>query len=258
MSVLSSLFLAVLMTEPGALKPGMGHVQGIDATDEAVYLSHDKGLFKIDWNGRLLASVAAPRHTGDICVWKGRIYTAVHLVKPGADLAGGDGGGLVEVYDTDLKLVKSRTLDFGIDGITCVDGRLYVGIGRNHPRPMRGHVIGFLDAETLEPEGTCGTDYGHLTEWGVQDLAYDGESVWFMYYPVDGEPGCGRFSKDLAAVTSVKTPLSNGFCLAPKRFWRDGRPVYLSGYVCKGEKTPRVRIDFWRFNGTDFEKIAQD
>lgn len=255
MSVLSSVLLAVLMTEPGALTSGMGHVQGIDATDEAIYLSHDKGLFKIDWNGKLLASVDAPRHTGDICVWKGRIYTAAHVINPGDGLSGGSGGGLVEVYDKDLKLVKSRALDFGIDGITCVDGRLYVGIGRNHPRPMRGHVIGFLDAETLEPMGTCGTDYGHATCWGPQDLAYDGEHVWMMFYPAKGEPGCGRFTKDLVSVTSVKTPLSNGFCVAPKRFWRKDKPVYLSGHMMKGEKTPRVRIDFWRFNGNDFEKV---
>ena len=220
-----TLLVAALMTEPGALKAGMGHVQGIDATDEAIYLSHDRGLFKIDWTGKLLAEVEAPRHTGDICVWKDRIYTATHYVPLHADLSGGTGGGLVEVYDKDLKLVKSRKLDFGIDGMTCVDGKLHVCLGRNHPRPMRGHTVAFLDAETLEPMGTYGTDYGYATHWGIQDMAYDGENVWMMYYPAEGAPGCGRFSKDLTQVTPVKTPLSNGFCVAPKRFWQDGKPV---------------------------------
>jgi len=231
-------------TEPGALGPETGHVQGMDVTDEAIYLSHDRGLVKLDWTGKKLAEVAAPRHTGDICVWKDRIYTATHVLKPDH--------GLIEVYDADLKLVRSRKFDFCIDGITCVDGRLYVGFGRYHNRPMRGHIIGFVDAETLEPKGACGIDYGFETCYGPQDLAYDGKNVWVMFYPKKGSPGCGRFTKDLVSSETVNAAFSNGFCLAPKRFWADGEPVYMSSKLLKDAKGPRFRVSFWRFRKGSF------
>lgn len=231
---------APIETAAGALGP-MGHVQGMDVTDEAIFLSHDRGLVKLDWSGKVLKKVSAPRHTGDICVWKGEVYTATHVVKPDH--------GLIEVYDADLRLVRSKTLDYGVDGITCVDGRLYLGFCRSHPRPMRGHTVVFADAATLQPCGTCGIDYGVETSYGPQDMAYDGTNVWMMFY-TKGVPGCGRFTKDLVASEQVKASFGNGFCVAPRRLWTEGRPVYMSCRMLSDpakKAMPRVRISFHEF-----------
>lgn len=231
-------------TEPGALGPKMGHVQGMDAMDSAIYLSHDRGLVKLDWTGKVVKVVSAPCHTGDICIWKDHVFTATHVVEPDY--------GLIEVYDSDLCLVRSRRFDFCIDGITCVEGLLYVGFGRYHSRPMRGHLIGFVDAETLEPRKACGVDYGAETCFGPQDLAYDGTNVWMMFYPKRGQPGCGRFSKDLSSSETVDVAFSNGFCLAPRRFWTDDEPVYMNCKMLKNEKGPGVRLAFWHFRNGRF------
>ena len=35
------------------------------------------GLYKFDWYGRMIMHVRADKHTGDICFWNGKLYTAV-------------------------------------------------------------------------------------------------------------------------------------------------------------------------------------
>ena len=43
-----------------------GHVQGIAATDDALYMSQMKRIVKVDWNGKVLKTIPTPHHTGDI------------------------------------------------------------------------------------------------------------------------------------------------------------------------------------------------
>ena len=54
-----------------------GHVQGMCVTSNALYFSFHNQIVKTDWKGRLMKRAEVPRHGGDICHWKGRVYTGV-------------------------------------------------------------------------------------------------------------------------------------------------------------------------------------
>jgi len=54
-----------------------GHIQGAACSEQAIYLAHQGGIVKIDWQtSRLVKEVEAPPHLGDIAYAKGRIYGA--------------------------------------------------------------------------------------------------------------------------------------------------------------------------------------
>ena len=49
-----------------ALDQNGGHVQGIAAAPDALYVSQQSRLVKLDWTGRVLKTCVAPAHTGDL------------------------------------------------------------------------------------------------------------------------------------------------------------------------------------------------
>ena len=53
-----------------------GHIQGACCSEKAIYLSHQLGIFKIGWDGKLVKSVEAPAHLGDSAYADGKIYGA--------------------------------------------------------------------------------------------------------------------------------------------------------------------------------------
>ena len=119
-----------ILTRPGALAKGSGHLQGMCVTSNAIYGTLHDGIYKFDWYGRMIMHVRADKHTGDICWWNGHLYTIVCHVKP---VPGFDGAaGSIQMFDEDLNLVKERTFlrpkGAGGDGITCLDGVLYIGL----------------------------------------------------------------------------------------------------------------------------------
>ena len=70
------------LTQPGAVleyvnKTWCGHVQGMCASSNALYFAFHTHILKTDWYGHLIKRVEVERHTGDICLWKGRLYTAL-------------------------------------------------------------------------------------------------------------------------------------------------------------------------------------
>ena len=140
------------LTEEGAVKEFVkkvwcGHVQGMCASSNALYFAYHTQIVKTDWQGRLLKRVMVVRHTGDICLWNGKLYTAVcHSDE-------GKGRGRIQVFDEDLNLIKETYLARPGDGITCLDGVLYVGLGPagTKEEPYRGNWYGKFNAETLEP-----------------------------------------------------------------------------------------------------------
>ena len=48
-----------ILTRPGALAKGSGHVQGFCVTSNAIYATLHDGLYKFDWYGHLLMHVAS-------------------------------------------------------------------------------------------------------------------------------------------------------------------------------------------------------
>ena len=175
------------LTQAGAVKEFVdktwcGHVQGMCANSNALYFAYHTQIVKTDWCGHLIKRVEVERHTGDICLWEGRLYTALcHADK-------GKGRGRIQVFDEDLNFIKETYLARPGDGITCLDGVLYVGLGPagTKEQPYRGNWYGKFDAETLKP--LCepfGLDHGYDCCAGVQNLTTDGKYIYANYYCPD-------------------------------------------------------------------------
>ena len=190
-----------ILTRPGALAKGSGHVQGFCVTSNAIYATLHDGLYKFDWYGRMIMRVRADKHTGDICFWNGKLYTAVcgKQETPGHR-------GRIDVWDENLKLIKSSSFARSADGITCLDGVLYVGLGpaRDPAKPFRGNYFGKFDAETLQP--LCEpflVDHGYDASAGVQNIATDGEKLYINFYtPEEDYPCFFVFDKDFNVLQS--------------------------------------------------------
>ena len=130
-----------IVTEPGAIqeqygrtKNWCGHVQGMCVSSNAIYFSFHDQIVKTDWFGRLLNRTPVDPHSGDICIWNGKLYTGVWL-KP--KTKGEKWCGAIGVYDAEtlehIKTQKVESLNAGVDGIAGVDD-LDVGVGRWHGR----------------------------------------------------------------------------------------------------------------------------
>jgi len=189
-----------ILTRPGALAKGSGHVQGFCVTSNAIYATLHDGLYKFDWYGRLLMHVAADKHQGDICYWNGRLYTAVCIPKDVPKR------GRIDVWDENLKRIKITEFVRSADGITCMDGVLYVGLGpaRIPDKPFRGNYFGKFDADTLEP--LCEpflVDHGFDCSAGVQNIATDGERLYVNFYtPEEDYPCFFVFDRDFNVLQS--------------------------------------------------------
>ena len=169
------------LTQAGAVKEFVGktwcgHVQGMCANSNALYFAYHTQIVKTDWCGHLIKRVEVERHTGDICLWKGRLYTALCHADTGK------GRGRIQVFIKEVPLARPA------DGITCLDGILYVGLGPagTKAEPYRGNWYGKFDAETLKP--LCEPfrlDHGYDCCAGVQNMTTDGKYIYANYYCPD-------------------------------------------------------------------------
>ena len=213
---------APIEVEKGALDPAGGHVQGFCASDDAFYVTQMKTLYKFDWTGRLLKKVPVVCHTGDICFWEGHVYTSVSVYQ-GPD----KGKGIIQVFDADLNLVREAKLERSTDGITILDGVLYIGMGSNHVPSREAHRenwAGRFDPKTLKPLGERQIiDFGYVTHYGIQDISNDGKHILCAFYSAKkGQPNFVAFDKDWKVVRADCTYYaSNGFDRLPARFGGD-------------------------------------
>ena len=171
-------------TREGTLERLHGHVQGMCVSSNAVFMTLHNGLYKFDWGGNLIRKVSADIHQGDVCLWDGRLYVAVDL---------GDGQrGRIDVYDIDLNWKTNAAISKPADGIVCLDGVLYVGLGpvKDSRQSFRGNWFGKFDAKTLT--AVCEpfvVDHGFASTAGVQNIATDGRVLYVNFYtPEMGVP----------------------------------------------------------------------
>jgi hypothetical protein len=112
-----------------------GHIQGAACSEKAIYLSHMLGIVKLDWNGKLLKTMDAPSHLGDIEYANGKIYGAFCVRN--AKLCPKGMNGLVRVWDEDLNLLAEKWFPELFDGIAVLGDTVYVGVDRwgrkSHP-----------------------------------------------------------------------------------------------------------------------------
>ena len=249
--------LAPIVIVSESFDAGFGHIQGACCTDDAIYLTQMKCLYKFDWSGKLLKKKPVISHTGDICFWNGEIYTAVSVY-------GGPnkGKGMIQVFDQDLNLVRETLLDRGTDGITILDGVLYLGMGSNHvpsKDPHRENWVGFFDPKTLKPvRDRTIIDFGALTHYGIQDISSDGKNILCAFYTAEkGKPSLVAFDKNMKTVRAGSTyHASQGFDRLPARFGGEHPRFFrvMTRTTPKGKSAPKASrklsatIDFfeWR------------
>ena len=214
--------LASVVIGSESFDASFGHIQGGCCSEDAIYLTQMKCLYKFDWSGKLLKKKEVISHTGDICFWQGEIYTAVAVY-------GGPnrGKGMIQVFDQELNLVRETLLDRGTDGITILDGVIYIGMGSNHvpsKEPHRENWVARFDPKTLKPIGERQIiDFGVQTHYGIQDISSDGKNILCAFYTAEkGKPTLVAFDKDMKTVRAESTyRASQGFDRLPARFGGD-------------------------------------
>ena len=205
---------------PEAFDPKGGHIQGIAASDDALYVAQMTRLVKVDWKGNVLATRPVQSHTGDITWHDGELYTTIAVFPECKE-------GRIQVFDMNLDLVREAVVDRTIDGITYADGVLYVGMGaKKQPssKPHRVNIIGRFDAKTLkEIAPRAEFDYGHDTNYGFQNIVFDGESLVASFYAVKGSPNVVFFDKYLKVLGMAMEKCDQGFDMLPSSMRREGR-----------------------------------
>lgn len=213
--------------------PKGGHVQGLCEGDGYYYLSQMTRILKIDHDGRCVKSVSVLSHTGDLCFHDGRVYASV-VAYAGPH----QGKGLIQVYDTDLNLVREKVYPQGMDGIAYLNGRFYVGSGCHRetvphalgeePQSKTPHLdndMAIVDAQTLELEKVVSYTHGHKTRYGAQNIATDGKLLYIAFYPAsESDPDLVAYDADLKPVAKYRAEAANGL------IWRgttDGHPAFL-------------------------------
>ena len=241
-----------IVTEPGAVqkwigKTWSGHCQGMCVSSNAIYFSYHNQIVKTDWYGREQRWIQTEIHGGDICYWNGKLYTGVWLTPKTEQWSAAIG-----VYDAEtLKPLKLHRLDWhwGTDGITCMDGVVYLNMGRYAPDKL-GHKnwYGKFDAETLKPIGEpFVVDHGEDSSCGAQNMTNDGKYIYSSHYTYDEAertPNVVVHDKDtFKAVAKYRFGWNHGIDVVPGgkdgavRFAWVFTPNWISR-LCKKEKLP--------------------
>lgn len=235
-----------------------GHIQGACCSTQGVYLSHQLGIDKIGWDGRLIKHVDAPAHLGDSAYADGKIYGAF-VIRSKKHRKDGKQG-LVRVWDEDLNVLNEAWFDESLDGIAVLGDTIYVGVDRwghgKHPLCCVKRLG--LD---LTDKGNVDIDLGYTIHYGVQTMATDGKDLFLGNYG-----GTSRVSADLKENARVAFSCSEGFGLVPKSVAKSDEKVFfvvraLGGNMQGWRKDPvnnppRIRLDFFALRDGKFVNIT--
>ena len=235
-----------------------GHIQGACCSEQAIYLSHQLGIFKIGWDGKLIKSVEAPAHLGDSAYADGKIYGAF-VIRNKAQRKDGKQG-LVRVWDEDLNVLREAWFDEALDGIAVIGDTVYVGVDKWGHGKHDGCCIKRLTKD-LADLGNVDLDLGYQIHYGVQTMATDGTDLFLGNYG-----GTSRVSKDLKTNVKVQLGCSEGFGLVPKSVSKCDTPVFFVVKAMGGNmqgwrkdpvnNPPRIRIDFYAYANGAFKDIT--
>ena len=106
-----------------------GHIQGLACSENGIYLSHQSGLAKIGWDGKLVKHIETPRHLGGIACANGRIYGAF-IIRDQKDMKDGKPG-LLRVWDEDLNQVDEKAFPETAGSVGVLGDTIYYAIGHD-------------------------------------------------------------------------------------------------------------------------------
>ena len=246
-----------------------GHIQGACCSEQGIYLSHQLGIDKIGWDGKLIKHLDAPGHLGDSAYANGKIYGAFVIRDKNARKGGKPG--LVRVWDENLNLLNEAWFDEALDGIVVLGDTVYVGVDRWKYPPHALCCIKRLGLD-LSDKGNMDVDLGYFIHYGVQTMATDGKSLFFGNYGAAADKGnpkrynCSRLSSDLKLEANLNFGCSEGFGLVPKSVSKRDTPVFFKVCAMGGNmqgwrkdpvnNPPRIRIEFYEYKDGKFISIT--
>lgn len=263
-----------ILTVPGELDAmlGHGHVQGASCSENAIYLSYARGVFKLDWDGHVTESCTSRGHLGDIAYADGRIYGVYGLDGVGEN----ESPCFVSVWDEDLNPIAERQYPellnyrgFGpavvLDGVLYTSGTLRDDASRTnrwaHP-PHRDVTVFGLSTNNLSLLWRHDVEFDYPIHFGVQTFGTDGVNILYGNYGARKEEGnvrnlnFSRTTKDFKLIDSQSFNAAEGFCLVPETVSGRNAPVFfrvvaLGGNMqqwTKGVNPPRVRLEFFEYD----------
>ena len=239
----------------GELDAVVGHIQGICASDDALYISHQKGIFKLDWQGRVLKYVKAENHTGDLCFYNGRVYSAIACYDPKLK-----GKGAIQEYSSDLDVLRRYALPFPIDGIAVLDGHFYFGVGPNPPKAHRGNRLGKLATDFSGEISFVKIDHGYPTRWGTQAITVCKNQLFVSFYGAKTPMETAVFDGSGKLVNVLKFGANYGFEALPPRFKSDKCRFLklVNVYNLRKKESPLIRLDFYEYDSGKMNKISRE
>lgn len=223
-----------------------GHLQGIAADAGGICWSFYDTVIKTDYTGRIIASVKAPRHTGDPCIAEGRICVPIILYDR-RDIEREGGTGWVYIYDTDLKFLGKIALPEcpRPGGMTFHDGKFYIGGSDFGRKPHPVNPIYVYDRE-FKFERKAIVDIGVPTRYGAQTLNVADGKILISFYAK--APGSFLFSvPELKAEKAFPTSVSVGFAFVPPELAGGRKLVLIARNTGKrGAYGAKLLIREWR------------
>lgn len=243
--------ISAVYTVRGELDKANGHIQGMCASGDAFYLSHQSGIFKLDNQGKLIKHIPVPVHTGDICYHDGKVYSAVAYYDKARR-----GKGCIRVYDADLNEINKYELNKAADGITYLNGYLYFGIGPNPQKPHRINRVARIKADFSDELEVTEIDIGYKTYFGVQTMCSDGEFLYMCFYAAENI-GFAVYTPDLKLVKTGTFSASIGI----DHLKINGRSTFIrlkSFYNWKKKESPQFRLDFHKYVDGNMVRISRN
>ena len=176
--------LMAIQPDPGTIVSEgtfTAHLQGICVDPENnIYWSWTNELAKTDRNGRLLKTVKAPSHQGDLCFKDGKIYVAVNL---GAfNRPAGQADNWIFVYDAatlqELERIAVPEVVHGAGGIAFHKGKFIV-VGGLVPGIDENYLYEYTEDFTFVQRHVLASGYTLL---GIQTVTYENGNWWFGCY----------------------------------------------------------------------------
>ena len=237
-----------------------GHIQGLACSEKGIYLSHQLGLAKIGWDGKLVKHIEAPGHLGGIACANGRIYGAF-IIRRSKDMKDGKPG-LLRVWDEDLNQIDEKAFQETAGSVGVLGDTIYYAIGYDK-NPHRQCSVKRLGLD-LADRGNQTFDFGYDIKYGIQAIATDGKSIICANYG-----GVSLVNPEFTSFKKLTCPsFAEGFALVPKSIAKRETPVFVTvralGGNMKGwrkdpvNNPPRLRLDFFAFDGETFTNITEE
>ena len=112
-----------------------GHIQGLACSEKGIYLSHQLGLAKIGWDGKMVKHIEVPGHLGGIALANGRIYGAF-IIRRREDMKDGKPG-LLRIWDEDLNQIGEKAFQEPAGAVGVLDDTISTQLPSPSSRTVR-------------------------------------------------------------------------------------------------------------------------